>query len=1243
MTTTLSFGGQPFAVTVLPQLHARAGVDNHFSLITDVAITDIDAFDSFGRAMLEQQQVSFTLAGDATVSASVAGISVTVTGVPFSKTVTIAGANNLTSAAVTSFSLTGSNASTAIVNLTVALANPSVVAIEPLGDLAVDVQYEGAYFGTLLCRNVSLQPGVNSLAFLGALTPADMGAADSLISAYLGGRPVIMTASASPDWPTSLPIYAPLLAGVVIATQLNGSATPLINSIVVERMSLAPQGLSDVAVTLNASVAINNILGPRSPIAVQSVDMNVTLYGGGQPLGQLIVSQVLESNVAAVGSGVSSSSSGSAPVKADAASASCAADTACLVVPQADVAASLYHARLDALRSSVADAQALPRRQLRGLPAEAADGSPALVNLRMPAADAQRFRLEWRPGEASAAGARGFQAAVLTGLAAAQSRGSEYSSTLLGDAAVGDAPLPIFYVPLSVQATLSIEQSAARFDSFILGFIANETVAMGLRNDDASALTTRLHCALGNLTVSIPLDQVTSVAGMGGFPFVSVDSFSVTGVRQPGQPVLFAPRLTSLAADIATAAAGDSVGGSRSTASLGSGAARSADAAGSASGLATDYGAVDIAIQVRLLNPSPATFSMGHNASFGMYVDGQRIGGALAVNTTLVPGMNVLHMNGSIAPQPSGLPAVSTLFTAYLTGRNGSVTVRGEGISLPEGQPTPQWLLDAIRSISLEASVPAAANLTVLQDVSLVSMSLDWAPPPPSVPSFAAVDAGDAAGGEVQSRGLRGGTGPEAGSPGEGSAAVASAATASALGNGSGGDRDADADPIPYLSAVVAGTVHLPFVIPVSFPAVDVTLVFTDPGSGIAMAYVELVGQRADYTPFATPQLPLSQRGLHFGSDSATASATAAGSEAASDIKDAAAATASRADVDATDSIVYPAVGALTLYLDRSPLHILAADVFASFMTTTLLASSAPLLLTGSASPTVSLVFGNITIANVSVTQLTPAPGMGGLAHPPPRVLSVDITNTTIDTATLSVCLNVTNPSIVTASLGPASLMLQYEGVDVATAFIENLQVSPGGNLLNATGLLRLPSNESDPVTYGAITTFISRYLSRVDSELRLLGTPQSSPYPLLQPAFSRLNTTAVFPGLSTNLLKSGTLYWDVDLFNIPTHPNGESCCFCARSLLPPTAELPACRAFGRLQSPHVSSRAMPPSLLLPASPSFHPLGLCCRYPHFVQPTVARSGTAECLADCLPLCERDCGRDRLQRRARLQRPSRIFL
>lgn len=1133
MTTTLSFAGKAFAVTTLPELHARAGVDNYFLLESSVAITDIDVFDSFGRAMLQQEFVSFTLSGDATVSAAVAGITVSISGVPFSKTVTIAGANNLTSASVTSFSLTGSNASTAIVNLTVSLANPSVVAIEPLGDLAVDVQYEGAYFGTLLARNVSLQPGSNALTFLGALTPDDLNAADSLISAYLGGRPVIMTAAASPDWPTSLPLYAPLLAAVSIATQLNGSTVPLINAIIVNSMTLAPQDLTDVALSLNTSVAINNILGPRSPIFVQSVDMNVTLYGGGAALGQLVVTQVVPDRTPSSMTTSSTSSSSSGPLaglRGTAALTSCSGQEACIPVPDAKMAASLYRSRLAA---PVQPLQRQLRRPRAALAAADVSGS-SIVSMRLPAADEERFRLEWRPGE-DAAGASALQGALQTAphaqetlsrLSSSESSGPSVASGDGNDGAgAGDPPLPIFYVPLTVRATLSIERSAAGFGAFVLGFIANESVALGLQNLSPNALVARLHCALGNLTVSIPLNEVTTVAGMGGFPFVSVDSFSVTGVRQPGQP----ERASAVAA---------------SAAAIRPDALRSVAAEADGSSVAdTDYGAVEIAIQVRLLNPSPATFSLGANSTLGIYVDGQRIGGAMAVNTTLYPGMNALHMNGSIAPQPSGLPAVSSLFTAYLTGVNGAVTVRGEEISLAD-QPTPQWLRDAVRSIRLDASVPAAANLTVLQDVALVSMSLDWSPPP--TPPSAALGPSPTLM-QVRSGGLRGPSG----------------AADSASNSAAAADVAGAADPIPYLSAVVAGTVHLPFVIPVSFPSVDVTLVFTDPSSGIAMAFVELLDQRAEYTPFPSPQpgRPASFARANANADAGVGVGVGAGAAAGANA--------------AADPVVYPAIGALTLYLDRSPLRVLAADVFAGFMETTLLSSSAPLLLTGFASPTVSLVFGNITISNVSVTQLTPAPGMGGLAHPPPRVLSVDITNTTVDTATLSVCLNVTNPSIVTASLGPASLVLQYEGVVVATAEIANLHVVPGGNILNASGLLYLPSNETDPVTYGAITTFMSRYLSRVDSSLRLLGTPTSSPYPLLQPAFSKLNTTCVFPGLAMNLLKSGTLYWDVDLFNIPTHPNGEWLRFCIHG--PLAAVLPRQCVFGCLRRhklPYLTSLA---------------------------------------------------------------------
>ena len=58
-----------------------------------------------------------------------------MSGVPFHKDITLAGLNGLRGAEVTAFSLAGSNATAALVEMTVAIPNPSVAGIAPLGDI----------------------------------------------------------------------------------------------------------------------------------------------------------------------------------------------------------------------------------------------------------------------------------------------------------------------------------------------------------------------------------------------------------------------------------------------------------------------------------------------------------------------------------------------------------------------------------------------------------------------------------------------------------------------------------------------------------------------------------------------------------------------------------------------------------------------------------------------------------------------------------------------------------------------------------------------------------------------------------------------------------------------------------------------------------------------------------------------------------------------------------------------------
>lgn len=105
MDTTLSFRGLPIARCVLPEIFAEADTDNIINLSAQVDIEDYAAFNVFGDELLRSPSVDITLTGMASVSTTIAGLSITIPQVPFSKTVAITGANGLAGASVTYFSL----------------------------------------------------------------------------------------------------------------------------------------------------------------------------------------------------------------------------------------------------------------------------------------------------------------------------------------------------------------------------------------------------------------------------------------------------------------------------------------------------------------------------------------------------------------------------------------------------------------------------------------------------------------------------------------------------------------------------------------------------------------------------------------------------------------------------------------------------------------------------------------------------------------------------------------------------------------------------------------------------------------------------------------------------------------------------------------------------------------------------------------------------------------------------------
>ena len=594
---------------------------------------------------------------------------------------------------------------------------------------------------------------------------------------------------------------------------------------------------------------------------------------------------------------------------------------------------------------------------------------------------------------------------VPTTVVSAVTRGWAWRAVGAGDDDDGVPPVAIVNISLQLSATLALQTTNTRFADFVLSFLQRSSVTLGLVSNSTSALSIDLGCALGALSVALPIESRTSVEGIGGFPSVALEGFAISGQR--GRAIL------------------------------------------------TD-------LNVSLFNPSPAAFPLGETATLGLYAGGLRLGYSVVVNSTLRPGANLLSIVGVLEPPPEALPAAAALISGYLAGANGSVTVVGEGVTMPSGATTPAWLLGAVQNISLAATLPglpAAAAAALLSNLTLGELDLDF---------------------------------------------------------GADGLRAA-----PTVGGSVLAVLNLPFSLPdVGVVDLDLDLSFVEAGAGGAvMAQLAIINQTATWLPCgsrAACDKVLEEEIAKLGGAAACARPLAAGAAGPAGPAGAS---------DPSPPVALVPVGVLLMRLAPTPLTIVNGSAFSGLLSSVLSERSVALRLRGAAAPRVNVSIGVLALTGVVVDQTVAVPGMGGFLNPPVVVTQGELFNTSRSGVDLFVNFNLTNPSPITGTLGPITLNIEYNGAVFITATIAPLVVARGANARSARGRFQPADPSVDPVNNAMAREALSRYLRGIDTPVIVRGGAAASPNPLIAPALNGFSTQAVFPGNPVPLITNGTLF----------------------------------------------------------------------------------------------------------------------
>ncbi|KAK3846742.1 MAG: hypothetical protein J3R72DRAFT_226287 [Linnemannia gamsii] len=229
---------------------------------------------------------------------------------------------------------------------------------------------------------------------------------------------------------------------------------------------------------------------------------------------------------------------------------------------------------------------------------------------------------------------------------------------------------------------------------------------------------------------------------------------------------------------------------------------------------------------------------------------------------------------------------------------------------------------------------------------------------------------------------------------------------------------------------------------------------------------------------------------------------------------------------------------ALEVHVDmkETPLRLVADHLneFYQFLNTSFTKEWIELGIAGDAHAVVECGLGTFELGPIPFDVITRQRGLGGLVTVPPLLESLDVVDSTEHSLTVKAKLVLWNPSNISADLGDLSFLWSYGGYLIGMASVPQLQLHAGNNTIECIGMmdpsihcLRSHDKTCDPeLARNASREFISKYISGDNStSIDVLGYPESTHIPLLQPMLSELSISSGLPAIEEDFLISTTMY----------------------------------------------------------------------------------------------------------------------